>query len=149
MSLIIPPIDEELNRLLIPIIQKKPNESWGLIYSQIILRLKLIALISIEDGETYNTFPADVDLKDLIASISEKVIKQLQSKFQDEPPFTLLRLSELIMDPIENGYSLVNNVSVLKYFNSLHKLVTVCSTIGDYERDLNQKTEDIEINGST
>ncbi|KAG7194108.1 uncharacterized protein KQ657_004816 [Scheffersomyces spartinae] len=64
---------------------------------------------------------------------SKKIKLQLEMHFTRNPPFTLLRICELVADPIKAGYDInKGNLVILKFFNSLAKLVVVSSTLNDF-----------------
>lgn len=58
-----------------------------------------------------------------------KIIKHLDTHFKHSPPFSILRLAEILYDPVREGYNLDTVIGVLKYLNSLSKIVLVTSSI--------------------
>lgn len=62
----------------------------------------------------------------------EATIQELTDKFSTLPPFTLLRISEIVASPEREGYKLDTNENILKMINAIDKLVSVTSTLFDY-----------------
>lgn len=67
---------------------------------------------------------------------SKKIRLQLGMHFARNPPFTLLRICELVADPAKAGYDISRgNAVILKFFNSFAKLVVVSSSLGDFPQE--------------
>lgn len=62
----------------------------------------------------------------------EETIQQLKDKFSTLPPFTLSRISEIIVNPEREGYKEDTNENIHKMINAIDKLVSVTSTLFDY-----------------
>lgn len=101
-----------------------PSTWRELILPGVIERMNEIKDVALEHGESHNK---GIDLKAQIAISNDDVIRSLRDQFVKNPPFTVVRLAELLCDPPGNGYDLQTNVSVLKFYNSVTKLVGVCS----------------------
>ncbi|KAK6456009.1 uncharacterized protein RJT20DRAFT_5415 [Scheffersomyces xylosifermentans] len=139
MTLSIPELDVELEATLQHIVETRtfdPDtepEKWSkTILPAIITRLNLISEIASSQGEQFNTRPEGVDLPSAISSTNSRIVRQLQQAFVEHPPFTIVRIAEILLNPKQEGYDLVNNSQILKYFNSLAKIVFVSSSITDF-----------------
>ncbi|ABN64713.2 predicted protein [Scheffersomyces stipitis CBS 6054] len=139
MTLNIPALDVELDTSLhdIVVAQKyDPNSDSGhwlnVILPKIIARLDLIAEIATSQGETYSVRPEGVDLHACISGNHRRIVTHLQQHFSTSPPFTIVRIAEILVDATKEGYDLFNNVQIFKYFNSLLKLVNVSSSVNDF-----------------
>lgn len=78
-----------------------------------------------------NKFQEDDEDSQINDKINE-CIEQLETKFEEQPPFTLPRISEIIADPGQAGYKLDSSNNILKMFNAIYRLVSVTSTVYDY-----------------
>lgn len=79
-----------------------------------------------------------------------KLVDHLNNYFQKSPPFTILRLSELLIDPTKQGYKLDNEKNIKKYLNSLSSVIVVSSTVKDFPEpelkiDVKEPYEDIPL----
>lgn len=137
MTLSLPSLDQELSKPLLEIVHNRKhdkyiNSRWSEgVLPRILSRLDVIVEIS-KAGEQYGKRPKGVDLHSAIAEVKDTISQHLSETFQNSPPYTIVRLGELLLDPDREGYYLVNNVEILKYLNSLAKVVLVSSEIVDY-----------------
>jgi hypothetical protein len=137
MTLCIPSLDEELSRPLQEIVEdrkfdKYKDDLWKKeLLPKIISRLDLIVEMS-KTGEQYGKRPQGVELHKAISDANVKICRHIEETFQNGPPYTILRLAELLLDSGREGYHLINNVEILKYLNSLCKVVLVSSEILDF-----------------
>lgn len=132
----VPELDPELQSSLTEIIELKTYEGndWKLtILPRLITYLDKLQQLAITEGEQFNDHPATIDLKKSIADIYSTILRRLNQTFSEEPPFTIVRVAEIVCNPGSNGYNLVNNANLFKYFNSLSKLTLVSSNITEYE----------------
>lgn len=133
----IPPLDPDLEKFLTKIVESKqyvPRSSleWGQdILPRIIARIESMSSAS-QNGEKYAPRPEGINLPESIMKSKDKIVRNLQGDFGGSPPFTIQRISELLIDPTGQGYILDNNVQLFKYFNSLTKLFVVSSSIIDF-----------------
>ncbi|ODV67552.1 hypothetical protein HYPBUDRAFT_152452 [Hyphopichia burtonii NRRL Y-1933] len=133
----IPPLDPDLEKFLTKIVESKqyvPRSSleWGQdILPRIIARIESMSSAS-QNGEKYAPRPEGINLPESIMKSKDKIVRNLQGDFGESPPFTIQRISELLIDPKGQGYILDNNVQLFKYFNSLTKLFVVSSSIIDF-----------------
>ncbi|CAH6721779.1 hypothetical protein CLIB1444_07S02256 [[Candida] jaroonii] len=79
-----------------------------------------------------------------------KLVDHLNNYFHESPPFTILRLSELLIDPTKQGYKLDNERNIKKYINSLSSVIVVSSTVKDFpdpepKTDVKEPYEDIPL----
>lgn len=133
----IPELDSELkDELNIVVINKtyypsKSNLSWETgILPKLIARLDQLCRLS-QQGERFGK-PKGVDLPETINKINETIKKHLVSNLTSSPPFTIYRIAEMIIDPDNQGYNLIDNNQLFKYFNSLKKVFIVSSSVEDF-----------------
>jgi hypothetical protein len=132
----VPELDPELQSSLSKIIDRKTYEGndWELIIlPRLIVYLRNLQQLAISDGEQFNDHPATIDLKKSITDLHSTILHRLNQTFKENPPFTILRIAEILCNPSSNGYNLVNNANLFKYFNSLSKLTLVSSNVSEYE----------------
>ncbi|KAK6203583.1 uncharacterized protein RJT21DRAFT_28473 [Scheffersomyces amazonensis] len=140
MTLEIPELDQELQKLLQEIVTKKyyaietteDKEKWLKILPKLNERLETIANVSRDHGEQFGKRPEGVDLIKRIQSIKDRVLQHLNYNFPKYPPFTIYRLSEILVNSSREGYDLIDNVHILKYFNSLAKLIFVSTDVSEF-----------------
>ncbi|EGW31151.1 uncharacterized protein SPAPADRAFT_142855 [Spathaspora passalidarum NRRL Y-27907] len=151
----IPPLDSELQAQFSLIIQNKTFDqsksevSWEKdILPKLLTRLDQLVILAKnqqESGEDENTD----ELVKSIESNHERIKSHINAFFQQSPPFTITRIAEVINDPEKEGYSIANNAKLVKYFNSLKKLVLVSSSIDDFpqvnvpDNENGEKTEPV------
>lgn len=112
---------------------EKSKFNWSSdILPKLIERLVVIQEISSKANENHNKGPRGVDIPLEIKKKNEKIIDQLKRVFLDKPPFTIQRIAEIVICPEKEGYVLSSKAQVLKYFNSLCKLVVVATSCSDY-----------------
>lgn len=133
----IPELDPELKTELTNIIDNKtfcPSKSklnWETgILPKLITRLDQLSELS-QQGNQFGK-PKNVDLPETIKKINETIKKHLVTSKTISPPFTIYRIAEMIMDPNSQGYNLIDNDQLLKYFNSLKKVFIVSSTVAEF-----------------
>ncbi|RLV93565.1 hypothetical protein JA1_002321 [Spathaspora sp. JA1] len=136
---IIPQLDSELQVQFSHIIknktfnQVKSEASWEKdILPKLLARLDQLVTLSQSQQEKQQPEATDLDFVKSIESNSERIKNHLVGNFTKSPPFTITRIAEVINDPIKEGYAIDDNIKLVKYFNSLKKLVLVSSTIDDF-----------------
>ncbi|CAH2351837.1 hypothetical protein CLIB1423_04S07074 [[Candida] railenensis] len=102
------------------------NEDWAILLPQIITRIKQCA---ITDPHSKKQDPI---LFELIQQKRDSITRKLDRSFTSSPPFTLVRLAELLEDPEATGYPLTSIQHILKFFNALSRLVCVSSNIDEF-----------------
>ncbi|KAK6462052.1 hypothetical protein DFJ63DRAFT_139519 [Scheffersomyces coipomensis] len=141
MTLSIPHLDPDLESQLREIVVQKQyvidktdnsNRWTSTISPKLVYRLNDIVEISTNEGEQFSQRPEGVDLIRAIQSIQDRIIAHLQDNFPTNPPFTIHRISEILLDSKKEGYDLINNVQILKYFNSISKLILVSTDVSDF-----------------
>lgn len=80
------------------------------------------------------TFPENPDwnLPGAITRSRDRILEGIDTKFTEFPPFTIYRVSELLLHPECQGFNLSNSLQIFKYFNALQKLFTVSSTANEF-----------------
>lgn len=146
MSVTVPPMKEELSNSLKEIIDTKhyyslKHESWDqMLLPQIIQRFEtLISLIP--DSEEYK----DTNTK------GNKILNHLKAYFNESPPFSVLRMAEVLYDPTKEGYKLDTITGIKKYLNAFSKIIFVTFTVEDFpepsfkDEGSENKAEDIPL----
>ncbi|RCK65225.1 hypothetical protein Cantr_03528 [Candida viswanathii] len=144
----LPELDSELKDELSLIIDNKtfdPSASklnWETgILPKLIGRLDQLSQLS-QQGNRYGK-PKDIDLPETIDKINETIKQHLASNMKESPPFTIYRIAEIILDPNNQGYNLIDNDQLFKYFNSLKKVFIVSSTVDEFPPvELSKEEED-------
>lgn len=67
-------------------------------------------------------------LKELI-NLKVKISERLLERFSKEPPFTILRLAELLYRPLEEGYKIDGIEGIIKYFHAILKVISVTHSV--------------------
>lgn len=132
--LVVPEMDARLRDALQEIIISKhyPDvKTWPDTRRRLAFHLKQLAEVAVS-GEKHSARPEGVDLPASIAELSRRIVTRLETTFRDVPPFTIVRVAELLVSPSQQGYSLKNNVLMYKFFNSCRKCFTVSSTTADF-----------------
>ncbi|EGV61398.1 hypothetical protein CANTEDRAFT_114872 [Yamadazyma tenuis ATCC 10573] len=60
------------------------------------------------------------------------IIQHLQVNFETSPPFSVLRMAEVLYDPKHEGYDLGSVENVSKYLHALARIVFVSSSVDDF-----------------
>lgn len=102
------------------------NEDWTILSPKIITRIKQCAIPDPHLGKQ------DPILLELIHQKRDSITRKLDRSFTSSPPFTLVRLAELLENPEATGYPLSSTQHILKFFNALSRLVCVSSNIDEF-----------------
>lgn len=133
--IMLPELDPEVKAFLTDVAVNRNYEidsiRWKAILPKLTDRLSTIVSIA-KTGDQYGTRPVGVNLPEAIEKKYKRIESHIEANFTELPPFTIPRLAEILLDPAAEGYDLVNNIQILKYFNSLARLVLVSSVILDY-----------------
>lgn len=130
---LIPAITEELAKPLRRIIDENDfqdcnRKEWEeQMLPEIIRRVEELSEAGREMGNNEHNAPHE--LLDDIEQLKQKFGRTLKEKFLHEPPFTIIRLAELLLQPREEGYDLVDCKHVLKYLKALTKSVLISSSV--------------------
>lgn len=118
-----PPIESVLYDQLQLIIDSKHYtkelDPWTQILSNINMRLQDIV----------NSLP---DTATSSKQLGTQLQIHLETQFPDSPPFTVLRLAEIILRPESEGYDVGTVNGVAKYFNALAKVIFVNSNVDEF-----------------
>lgn len=127
MEVEIEPLDKEFEDSLRQIIDAKhyklEHESWKKFLLPHIKARLLVIISRFNDSD---------EQKPHMEAQHEEILKNLDNKFGQEPPFTVLRIAELIYDPLKEGYKLDKSTYVLKYLHALVRTVLVSSTVKNF-----------------
>lgn len=109
--------------------------SWGSLVPKIVARiLEIAAIQSTGHSTSHSITTSEVAVTLQIQEAKTNVISKLTRRFSTCPPFTVVRLAEILSAPKESGYPLTNELLILKFFNALSRLICVSSTVGEYPR---------------
>lgn len=103
---------------------RKFDQDWKLLLPKVTTRI-----CNINAKSPATTTPDDITKQ---IEVAKQRISNRLLQFPVEPPFTIVRLAELLLAPEEFGYPLTTPQHVLKYFNALSRLVCVSSTVLDF-----------------
>lgn len=131
--------ESDLDAALSKIIEEKhyykaTNESWSVILVGMVEKISKIAR---------KTDKLDIHSK------CDKVISHLTENFKESPPFSVVRLAEVVRDPQAEGYDVSTEVGIAKFMNGLIRISFVSSTIDDFPaptfRDVPQQSDGIPL----
>ena len=78
----------------------------------------------------------------VLCTLRSRIISNIEKRFDESPPFTVLRLAEVLLDPKET-YS-----TALKFLRALYTITSVTSTHSTFPLDDATETEDTIANGT-
>lgn len=128
----VPQLDTEFRQVLEKIVEEKVynGEDWReKFYPKVVERLNQLQLVGKDN--------------DKINERNKKILNELNSKFRIHPPFTVLRLFELLL---ESPFVLDSIENLLKYHNSLCKTIMVSSNITDFPPVTSKKSSRTSLN---
>ncbi|KAL7665977.1 hypothetical protein ABC855_g1570 [[Candida] zeylanoides] len=129
------------------------GDEWRAVLPSLVARINAIAATALETGATASAnapiataapsaasattdtpshFANPKSVLEQISVKSQKMCSRLESEFPRTPPFTVVRLAELVLSPEKSGYPLTSPPNILKFFNALSRLLCVSSTISDF-----------------
>lgn len=132
-------IESDLDASLTRIVEEKhynkeTNKPWEEILTGIVERITKIA--------------QSVDKLD-IHTKSDKITNHLKDNFTHSPPFSVLRLAEVVLDPKKCGYDVHLESGIEKLMNALVRITLVSSSIDDFPaptfEDEIQQSDDIPL----
>lgn len=129
----IPAINEELEKSLGRIIEENDfqecdRKEWEeQMFPEIIQRVENLSRVGREMGNGEKNAPQE--LLDEIEHSKQRFERTFKEKFAHEPPFTIIRLAELLLQPREEGYDLIDCKHIFKYLKALAKTVLVSSSV--------------------
>lgn len=130
MAHTVPTLPYDVQNALHTIIATQNIQLWGSILPLLVAHVDKLGQ-AVLDQEDTKTASKEGDFASRIAEKKLAVLTQLQ-RFPKNPPFTVLRIAELLVDPLKEGYVLDSQSRVLKYLNSLAKTVLVSSSVGQF-----------------
>lgn len=123
-------VPPSLRQLLLPVLQRKCLRNDQLWQSQILPQL--LSLFDNIGTSLSNRGVTDDALSSHIQSTIAKIVKRLSSGFSEAAPFTIHRLSELLLSPENSGYHVLSPKQMLKYVQAILRVVSVSSSESRY-----------------
>ncbi|ODQ68477.1 hypothetical protein NADFUDRAFT_63901 [Nadsonia fulvescens var. elongata DSM 6958] len=118
---------------------------WPEIVDTISLYISHVALTSFE-GPNRIIDPL-IDASFSVEETIERIQKLLESKFSESPPFTIQRISELLLDPNE----IYSKNSLDKWTRALERSLSVVSSVNEYPKitqaEMNYDDSNVLTNG--
>lgn len=82
--------------------------------------------------ETIIELIPDTQENEQLITKGNKLLRHLEANFSQSPPFSILRMAEVLYDPSKEGYKLNSIANILKYLSSLSKIILVISCVEDF-----------------
>lgn len=130
-------LDNKLAITILSIVKNKfydptRDETWEHIHPMIIDHIE--NLFDDKAMHEDNLKNGDSNVESEINNFANLIKKQCKLYFQKDPPFTILRICELLSQPEKEGYKFNNTKDLIKYMAALWKLFNVTLSVNRFPR---------------